>query len=817
MGFSKKRTMKIPGETFGSILLSVLLPGFLCMAGTCEADFALSGGSPQDTGGDKLNQEDVTVQSDTASLEINNGLVAVDLRKVDGRVAMTFKARQSDTCWQEVCRSFTPDFVTYPAGNRFFDTTVTPRRYQVSEIVRDFAVVKQTQEEVVVRLWGHYGRTLVEEILSLRKGRPFVHVTVCAELEEPELDYLMHSFTFSVSKRPEFIHSPTAKLDDPRSGPACNQVIGDHAFHAPAIILQEGGLFMALVPDLNAINQHRVISPDARRKQNIPFNRFSVPIEDDKYTMPTALDLNVVSGLTEKPVVSYGMMDFIISHHIRYQRMNDTSMIRTLNEKIVQFEFDLFLGAEEPVCRGYQQVARYQWRKYGHDLAKCSQLPLSFDEYVRTIYAVVSEPMDSEVQPPVPGYDNHGVFIDFEMNGLPVGGMVSPLAALGFGDALWNCEFWNNVRDACGMYYWGKKLEMPELVCRAQRIVNLALNSPQNNAGFFHLVYLSQSKQWLRSTIGPSPNPATIFAQENQLYDVPAMSKTAAHLLEYFQRCEQNPQILAYLRPYGDGLLARIDERGIIPSYYTPEMRPCDALRFSAQGAASMWFLAEFAAVTGERKYLDGAKRIAEFLMKDILPRQLWLDMEPYFSCGQNPLSLLADYEQCLPIRGNLSAFWAARGFASLYRASKEKIYLDAGEAVIDYISFSQACWAPHYIYTAFPFGGFTADNIDTATWLDARQCEMVAPFIWYGRNLGRQDLIERGVAAARASVTLINHPLHKTNGIYRHTNFYGFGLGPENINHEGHNQSALRTHPGWGECSGTFTGLGDADRLFDY
>jgi hypothetical protein len=62
--------------------------------------------------------------------------------------------------------------------------------------------------------------------------------------------------------------------------------------------------------------------------------------------------------------------------------------------------------------------------------------------------------------------------------------------------------------------------------------------------------------------------------------------------------------------------------------------------------------------------------------------------------------------------------------------------------------------------------------------------------------------------------VVLINHPRHKQNGIYRHTNFYGFGLGPENINHEGHNQSAMRTHPSWGECSGIFSGLADAARL---
>jgi hypothetical protein len=745
-------------------------------------------------------------------LQVDNGRVAVALAKVDGRVAMTFKARAGGE-WREVGRSFAPDPAAPPGGNPFFDTRITPRRYQVNEILSDYAVETQVASKTVVRLRGQRGNTHIEETLTLRPDAPFVHVEVRAELEEPKLDYLLQSFTFNVSNRPAFIHSPTAKLDDPRSGPARDQVIGDHAFHAPALILQEGGLFMALVPDLTAINRDRIGSPDARRTQRVARNRFSVPVEDDKYTMPTALDLNVVSGWTDQPVLSYGMMDFVVGHHVRYQRANDASMMRTLTGITARFSFDLFLGAETPAGRGYQEVVRHQWRTYGRDFFAQSHLPLSYQEYVRTIYGVVSKPMDPAVQPPVPGYEDHGAFLDFELDGKPAGGMVAPLGVLGFGDALWSFEFWNNARDASGMYYWGTKLSDTGLVARARRIVNLALSAPQNEAGFFPLVYHAQSKQWARSTVGPSPNPTSIFSRQNPVHDVPAMSKTAAHLLEYFRQCEQDPRIPAYLRPYADGLLDRLDERGIIPSYYTPEMQPLGALYFSAQPAASLWFLAELGEITGEKKYLDGARRVADFLMKEILPAQLWIDLEPYYSCGRNPLSLLADREQGLPIRGNLSAFWAARGFAALYRATQERPYLEAGEAVVDYVSFSQACWAPHYIYTAVPFGGFTADNIDTATWLDARQCEMVAPFIWYGQTLGRQDLIERGVAAARASVVLINHPRHKETGLYRHTNFYGFGLGPENINHEGHNQSAMRTHPSWGECSGIFTGLADADR----
>lgn len=122
--------------------------------------------------------------------------------------------------------------------------------------------------------------------------------------------------------------------------------------------------------------------------------------------------------------------------------------------------------------------------------------------------------------------------------------------------------------------------------------------------------------------------------------------------------------------------------------------------------------------------------------------------------------------------------FLLAEGFAALYRASHNERFLKSGEQCIDYLTFTQCCWEPHFIYTAFPFGGFGVDNSDNAAMLDGRQAETVKPFIWYGKTLGRQDLLERGIAAARSSVVLINLPRHKSNNIYRHTNIYPYGLG---------------------------------------
>lgn len=746
--------------------------------------------------------------------------IAVDVSRTDGHVDLIVSGKDAAGGWREVCHSFRPDFDGHPNANPFFDTGLTPGRYQVSELLSDFRVEQPEPGVTVVCLTGSNKHVAVEERLTLRHGEPFIHVDLKAELASPALDYLMHSFVFNLPKAPAFIHSPTAKLTDERSGPGRDQVIGDHAFHAPAVILQDGPLFAALVPDLDAINRFRIVSPDGRRTQRVARNQFSVPIDDACYTMPTALDLSVTSGLTDKPVFSYGMMDFVVGHHIRFQRRNDGSMLRQLSGTSVRIAFDLFVGADVPEYLGYQRIARHHWARYGHPLFQASNLPLSFADYARRIYELISKPLPSDVQPPVAGYPDDGVFLDFELDGEPVGGLLTPLAGLGFGDALWNSEFWNNARDASGMYYWGKRLDDPTLVERARRTISLCIKAPRNEAGFFTLIYHAATKQWAASSVGPSPHPKHIFVRENVVYDIPAMSKTAAHLIEYHRQCEQDSRIVEYLKPYADTLVSLIDGRGMLPSYFTPDMQPVEDLTFSAQPAASMWFLAEYGMATGDPKYVAGARRIAVFLAREILPTQRWIDLEPYYSCGRNSLTLVADIEQGLPIRGNLSTSWAARGFAALYRETHDKQYLTAGEAVVDYLSLSQACWSPHYIYTAFPFGGFTADNIDTANWLDQRQSEMVAPMIWYGKTLGREDLVERGLAAARAAVVLVNLPEHlEPNGpegrpLFPFAARFRPGLGPENINHEGHNQAAMRTHSGWGEGSAIFTALSDAARL---
>ncbi len=758
-----------------------------------------------------------TIRRDGDAVELGNGLVKVRCEPQDGAIRQSFFALR-DGGWVLVAESFRPPRPFPESGNQLFHSDAAALRWLVSEVLTNVEAATAADGTPLLRLSGVQREAAVEQTIRLQaSGRNF-HIEVSGRIPgtPPKLDYLLSTFTFELDRVPEFVHTPTLKYTEPRwPGEGRDQVLGDRSFHAPAVILQEAGFFAALVPDLAAINAYRVVSPDARRQMNIARNQFSVPVEADKYTMPTALDLNAASGLTSKRILSFGVMDYVVSHHVRYLRSNDGAMVRTLAQPDVRYAFDLFLSADAPTQRGYQEITRFQWQRYGHKVfTERPHLAMPFAEYLRVTTAANLKPLGA-VHPPVAGVPDTGSFLFFDLQDQPVGGYGSPVASMA--DMLSNSEFWNNVRDAVGMYEWGKRSGNTQFVDMAQRTINLALLAPQDARGMFPLNYRVGSGKWVKSMFTAAPGkPVGLFSAVNDkgdTYDVVAMSRTASHLLNYYQRCGPDPRILAYATRYADGLLPLVNAEGSVPSYIsTTDHAPYAPLARSAQDATTMQFLAELSRLTKQPRYLEAARRIGDRLIREVLPRQLWTDLEQYYSCGAKPLTFTGDTEQGQPARGNLSTYWAADGFAALHRATQDTRYLDAGERCVDYLTFSQCCWEPHFIYTAFPFGGITADNADTTNFLDARQCEVVAPLAWYGRTLGRQDLLERAVAAARSSVVLINHPHHQgANNIYRHTNLYPVGLGPENIDHEGHPQSAMRTHPSWGEASGVFTGLAEA------
>jgi hypothetical protein len=760
---------------------------------------------------------------------LKNSHIKVILRdKGDSGIERKFFARKKNGAWKLVMQGFNPHYSgTTDSAVQLWNMKLNPYRHLITGIpgsILSNEELNKSDPFVVIKM-NHRGAVITEKI-SLHGEDDYFHIEVKAVFpdENPKLDYLLSSYKILNNDTPDFVHTPGVKFDDPRSGAGRDQITGDRAFLAPAVIFQQGENFVSLVPDLNAANNLRVISKDARRHYIEPTKGpFNLPFIDSLFTMPEGIDLNMHSGLTPYPVISFGLMDANIGFHTRFVRNEYANeMVRTLDSNKAGYAFDLFVSASM-TSNGYQQISQHQWKQYGSPIFnKDYHLAMPIKEYVKlvtkTIFSPIRDSVGNVVKTPggkmdstVVGYQDNGSWLEWTTNGVKMGGF--RCSAPFWDDVINNSPFWNQARAAVGMYYWGKEMNDSSLIEKAKEVINFCLSAPRNTDGLFSTVFSARNKTWGIGWTDPPHGKNVLFLRNSECYEIPTLCKTGAHLLDYYLRAEKNQRIIDYLQPFANWLLKVLDSRGIVPSYVTTDMKPSSILYESAQPAAAMWFLAEMYNATQESKFLNGAKKIAIYLEKEIIPSAKWIDMEQYISCGAKPYSYQKDYWQRQWFRGTLCTIWATEGFAALHRATYQNRWLIDGEKCADYLSFSQCVWKPHYIYTANPFGGFVSDNSDDANMMDQREAEIVKPFIYLGKALGRQDLIERAVAAAEASCTLIINPRHVRNNIFRFPLFYPNGVAPENIDHEGLPQCPMRTHPLWGEGSAVFTGLSEAYR----
>lgn len=790
--------------------LALITMGACIIVGECGV--ADSKMPVKDTGPVRASRSEKIVQ-------IDNGLVKARFIVSNNDIKQQYCASK-DGKWVLVAESFRPPRPFPGKGNVLYDSSIDKtHRLIVTEALNSIRVAEKSKTRCNVVLAGQVGEHEFRQVVTLCRGQDFVRIEVSAEIggSPTRLEYLLLPFVFNVNKPPVFVHTPHIKGPTFDSEDASDQIISDRVFYSPAVILQEGGLFCALVPDLDMINKYKVLSPDARRTRKTG-NVFATPIEEDKYSMPTGLDLNVKSGLTSKPLFSYGFIDSIPTHHMHWPHPSDGSMVRTLKSGSIRYGFDLFVAAEAPGNRGYQRISRYLWARYGSPtFGKPRPQAMPFAEYAKVIYpaSIVFKGGNwGWGNDAPPEFEEMEGWVQFEMNGQTVGGWRN--CAPMWYDVLSNSPWWNNARDSVGMYFWGKRLKDVSLVEKARMIINLAMQAPQKQ-GIFPTIYRAQRKKWVAShwdvpaEFRPDFLPEGFKVREDATtYHTISCTITATHLLRYNRLCEEDRRIVRYCKRYADFMLRHLDERGTMPAWITKDLVPSNVLRESGEGGAHMWFFAELYRATKDKRYLDAAQRIANYVISEVLPRQRWRDIEVHFSCGKKPLNFFDDI-QGQDARGTLPMIWAAGGFAALYEIAGNNKYLNAGEQAIDYGALYQTCWDPHFIYTAYSFGGWDTDNGDAA-WMNAHSAWTVGPLLWYGKELARQDLLERAVAAAKSSVTVINHPRLMKNNIYRFPN-YPYGLGGENICHEGFEQSCGRTSPGCGEQSGASAGLADALR----
>ena len=759
----------------------------------------------------------VTVHTAENGLEISNGQVSVMVERDEEGISQTFFAAREGT-WVEVAEAFRPPnprpatttALYLDRSNEHGRALEVADAYRiiVPEVLTSYEVTAQHDDHVTVTLSGSTAIAEVEQSLTLRSGAASVHIDVRAELkgDPPRLEYLLSPIAFAEEGTPEFSHAPAYKRSP-------GDVIADRVFFAPATIVQTGGQFAAIVPDLNLINEHRVYAERARPQKHRWI--FGVPIDSSRITLPAVLDLELVSGMTSQPLMAYGLMDVIAEQHVYWRHVNaGGTFVRTLSSRELRYGMDLLLASDALPNRGFQRASQFLWEQYGqHYIRQPRPQALPFAEYARALYPASFDykgyTVEFENNKPImvhrapEGPQAWNSWQEWEAGGQSMG--MLRLTAPQWFHLTYITAWWNNVADALGLAYWGEALSDASIGEKVDKVINSVLAAPQNE-GLFPSLYDLDKQSWQRSLWrfpGEDYDPnetRTYWDWETSDYHTAAAAVTAGYLMEFYRLGREDPRILAFVQRFGDFLVDRMAPDGAVPAWFDANLQSRPSMRWNAEGGANVWVLSELFRATEESQYLDAAIRAAQFLLDEVLPTQRWVDFEALYSCAVKA-ETFHDERTGQPPRNAMAMSWALQGFVSLYEVTREDKYLDAAEAVADYAGLLQTVWAPHYIITAYPFGGFSS-QIGDAEWLDQRDHRFAGILVRLGLLTGRQDLIERGVAAARASLALVTHPRHTANGIYNAPTF-PFGLGPENIDHEGFPQTPLRSGPSWAEVGG--------------
>jgi len=535
-------------------------------------------------------------------------------------------------------------------------------------------------------------------------------------------------------------------------------VIGDHVFRSPCLIARHAGVQVVLVPHLDLLGTgplRAVMNFDLPRKGK---------------------------GADLAPQLSYSLQNYKPHGHVYYSPTGAPATLQPGDTLQIGYTliFDLEAGHH-----AYQSVLRFLWQRYGEKNLATSIGPqvLPFEQYARLSFENT--------------FESYGLWRGFSLSGKECGGIcgriVRPNLSEGakklpndttlgvamnylFTPALslrnklslirwnargihphhWNTIFLNNMRTSFGLMYYARTWRNRELEEHARAMWNLALAAPAA-AGIFPAIFTGDgehpgwvpgSRVWRYTSAYHTPDAAVtgwwMLAADRFLNKDDALFRERCEGLGDFFRRSQLPSgaVPTWVKVRKDG---------------TPLPEP--TLAESASSAAAGMFLVSLFRTTGKEKYLDSARRIADFIIESVFPQHAWFDTEVFFSCSPKSLSW-KDASTGIPPQGALCISWTADLLGNLYLCTREQRYLTYGRAALDTLLLFQQIWNAPFL-DVDTRGGFASINND-AEWNDARQA-LFAPLLmeWY-EITGEAELFQRGIAALRAAFTLMYLEEHR-------------------------------------------------------
>lgn len=586
------------------------------------------------------------------------------------------------------------------------------------------------------------------------------HVTVSFSANETHrirdlkitLRFLADSLNHKNVKR-SFHWVPNLKKDT-------SDFISQHSFRSPAIILTNNETVASIIPDLEKIKTY--------------------------HQTPYYLDFRFGDDITS---VTYGLSNYKTDKHVYYERKDS---LFTLPKKIEIGLYVITSDHSTPLDI-LTKTNSLLWNTFAtHYVDSLSPQVLPFREYANRGYDMALSKYWVNGSTPGTG----GITLSTLQNK-----ETGNYRGREFKDDLWFHSWFNNARTAYGLYLWGKETNNKLWMDKALSTMNLLLTSPQNK-GFFPTIWVPGNK-WVSSGQGGGP----------ELYHVPDNAWTALWLLRFNDEIKKLPGANKFLIEFARSLVKTQLTNGSFPArLHTSDLSSDVSLANSASGAMATWFLEEMILRKKLPLDLDSEARVAIrrslfFLEREILPTLRFQDYEVFYSCAPNKLEDFDSLTWAYP-HNTLSIQWSAEAFLKAYSISEDKRDLENAEYCLNILSLYQQVWSPPFI-DFYAFGGFGVQNTD-AEWSDARQAQFSETYLNFYLATGKEEYLQRSIAACRASFALMAIPENKSISPqnYQGTSYNGefTGAMAENFGHSGYNKRSGQSGFHWGTGSALTT-----------
>ena len=589
--------------------------------------------------------------------------------------------------------------------------------------------------------------------------------------------------------------------------PKPGMVIADAVFRSPAIAVRKQGMALALLPDLACMAKER--------------------------RSPWALDFDRI-GPKGAARLSLAVLNYRVVKHVYF--VGDAQKTIEVPESGLKLSAHLLACADEGADFP-RHVQQFLWTRYGSaNYAAVKPQVLGLDELGQEAMSRLFKRDDlyfefehqgakraglaafaattAKPQKPVPPWSTAfmSLFNAVGLNFVLVAGNVIGISPWtddlirnqvhGGGIKLipqaWFTSWFNNLRTAYGARWlaekWGDKMIME----RADRIKALALSAPVEDGIFHSICFFPKGRVWWkRGTITFSPI---------QDFHTPDQATTGYMMLRWFKDIDPDPALLDMARGLGKFFKKHQLASGAVPAWIKGKtLEPINRLLESASTAGPMMFMAMLAAADKDESAAASAGRMADFILREVIPEQKWFDYETFYSCTRQPRKCRDQRSGMYPAN-SMSMCWAAEGARILYELTGEPRFLELLQRSLDALLWRQQVW-DNPTRSINTFGGFNSMNTD-AEWNDARQ-GMIAPVLMdCYRVFGEPEYFERGVGALRSCYTTMLHPALRevAPGNMVHYRETDRGAVYENYAHTGYDRViAGYQMPDWGAGTAAF------------